>query len=214
MLRSPAGSSSCADASAQPKPFVLPHPLSEVALGRQSDGVSAFAELKMALEIERRFLVVGDAWRSHAGSEQPLRQGYLAASEDGITVRMRLRGVEQAWLTLKAAADREGLIRHEFEYGIPVEDAEALWALAPYRLEKTRYSIDWPGGDWVVDCFAGANAPLVLAEVELETADVALQLPAWCGQELTGESRWSNAVLAAEPLQAWPLTERQALGLA
>ena len=213
MLCGSAGPSSRVDGSAQSKPFVLPNPLSKVALGRQSYGFSAFAELKMALEIERRFLVVGDAWRAHAGHEQHLRQGYLAASADGVTVRMRLRGVDQAWLTLKAAADRQGLIRHEFEYEIPVADAEALWALAPHRLEKTRYSIDWPGGDWVVDCFSGANAPLVLAEVELATADAALQLPSWCGLELTGESRWSNAVLAAEPLEGWPLTERQALGL-
>ena len=69
----------------------------------------------MALEIERRFLVRSDAWRSSAGSAQPLRQGYLAASADGVTVRMRLRGSDQAWLTLKSAADAVGLVRHEFD---------------------------------------------------------------------------------------------------
>ena len=79
----------------------------------------------MALEIERRFLVRSDAWRSSAGPAQPLRQGYLAASADGVTVRMRLRGSDQAWLTLKAAADAVGLVRHEFEYSIPLADAEA-----------------------------------------------------------------------------------------
>ena len=84
----------------------------------------------MALEIERRFLVRSDAWRSTAGPAQPLRQGYLAASADGVTVRMRLRGSDQAWLTLKAAADAVGLVRHEFEYPIPVADAEALWNLS------------------------------------------------------------------------------------
>ena len=162
----------------------------------------------MALEIERRFLVVGSGWRSHAGAPQPLRQGYLAASADGVTVRMRIRAAEQAWLTLKAAADSTGLIRHEFEYEIPVEDAEALWTLAPHRLDKTRYSIDWPGGDWVVDCFAGVNAPLVLAEVELESADGAVALPPWCGREITGEARWSNARLAMEPVQTWPEQDR------
>ena len=165
----------------------------------------------MALEIERRFLVIGAGWQSLAGPPQPLRQGYLAASADGVTVRMRIRAADQAWLTLKAAADRQGLVRHEFEYGIPVEDAEALWALAPHRLEKTRFSVDWPGGDWVVDCFAGRNAPLVLAEVELETAHSELALPPWCGRELTGESRWSNARLAAEPVQSWPEPERLAI---
>ena len=55
---------------------------------------------------------------------------------------------DRAWLTLKAAADATGLARHEFEYAIPLEDAEALWALTPHRLEKTRYSLDFPGGDW------------------------------------------------------------------
>ena len=135
----------------------------------------------MALEIERRFLVTGEAWRAHAGPAQPLRQGYLAASADGVTVRLRIRGADQAWLTLKAAADATGLARHEFEYAIPLEDAEALWALAPHRLEKTRYNLDFPGGGWVVDCFAGANAPLVLAEVELSAVDQAVDIPPWCG---------------------------------
>ena len=168
----------------------------------------------MALEIERRFLVRSDAWRSTAGPAQALRQGYLAASADGVTVRMRLRGADQAWLTLKAAADAVGLVRHEFEYPIPVADAEALWGLAPHRLDKVRYALDVPGGDWVVDCFQGANAPLVLAEVELESAQVDLVIPPWCGEEITGESRLSNAVLAQQPVQSWPGEERRRMGLA
>ena len=163
----------------------------------------------MALEIERRFLVRSDAWRSTAGPAQALRQGYLAASADGVTVRMRLRGADQAWLTLKAAADAVGLVRHEFEYPIPVADAEALWDLALHRLDKVRYALDVPGGDWVVDCFQGANAPLVLAEVELESAQVDLVIPPWCGEEITGESRWSNAVLAQHPVQSWLEEERR-----
>ena len=108
----------------------------------------------MGLEIERRFLVTGDGWTSHAGPPQPLRQGYLASSAEGITVRMRLRGEDQAWLTLKASADPSGIARHEFEYGIPVSDAEDLWRLAPHRLEKIRYALDLPGGEWVVDCLS------------------------------------------------------------
>ena len=168
----------------------------------------------MALEIERRFLVRSDAWRSTAGPAQALRQGYLAASADGVTVRMRLRGADQAWLTLKAAADAVGLVRHEFEYPIPVADAKVLWDLAPHRLDKVRYALDVPGGDWVVDCFQGANAPLVLAEVELASAQVDLVIPPWCGEEITGESRWSNAVLAQQPVQSWPEEERRRMGLA
>ena len=106
------------------------------------------------------------------------------------------------------------MVRHEFEYPIPVADAEALWALAPHRLDKVRYALDCPGGDWVVDCFQGENAPLVLAEVELASAQVDLVIPPWCGEEITGESRWSNAVLAQHPVQSWPAEERRRFGLA
>ena len=167
----------------------------------------------MGLEIERRFLVRGDAWRSLAGPPQRLRQGYLASSAEGITVRIRLQSDGQAWLTLKAAADSSGISRHEFEYSIPASDAEALWTLAPHRLEKTRYARELEGGDWVVDCFSDRNAPLVLAEVELDRADQTLTLPDWCVAELTGESRWANAVLASQPVSSWPEQERRRLGL-
>lgn len=161
----------------------------------------------MALEIERRFLVASDGWRSLAGAAQPLRQGYLAGSREGVTVRLRLRDsdqgrAEQAWLTLKAPA--AGFARHEFEYAIPVADAEDLWQLAPHRLTKTRFALACPGGDWVVDVFAAENAPLVLAEVELPAADAPLELPPWCGRELTGDDRWSNAALAHQPLASRP----------
>ena len=165
----------------------------------------------MPLEIERRFLVSGSDWRKHAGEPQPLRQGYLASSEQGITVRMRLRADGRAWLTLKAPAD--GIARHEFEYDLPSSDAEALWALAPHRLVKTRYALALPGGDWVLDCFEGENAPLVLAEVELPSADVPLTVPSWCGLEITGDHRWSNAALARHPLSAWPETLKRSFDL-
>jgi len=164
----------------------------------------------MPLEIERRFLVSGSGWRVHAGEPQPLRQGYLASSEQGFTVRMRLRADGQAWLTLKAPAD--GIARHEFEYDIPSADAEALWGLARHRLVKTRYSLALPGGDWILDCFEGENAPLVLAEVELPDADAPLVLPDWCVEEVTGDGRWSNAALACNPICQWPVATRQWYG--
>ena len=156
----------------------------------------------MALEIERRFLVSSEDWRAVAGPPQALRQGYLASSEQGVTVRLRIKDEQQAWLTLKAPAG--GFARHEFEYPLPLADAEDLWLLAPQQLTKTRYSLNLPGGDWVVDCFAGENAPLVLAEVELPSVDTALELPPWCGLEITGDNRWSNAALALHPLSRWP----------
>jgi adenylate cyclase len=170
----------------------------------------------MALEIERRFLVTAEGWRTLAGPPQPLRQGYLAGSREGFTVRLRLRGeqpgpADRAWLTLKAPA--AGFARHEFEYDIPVEDGEALWQLAPQRLTKTRFSLDCPGGDWVVDVFEVDNAPLVLAEVELPAADVPIRVPEWCGREITGDDRWSNAALAHCPLSRWPREWKESFDL-
>jgi len=164
----------------------------------------------MPLEIERRFLVHGSGWRQHAGEPQPLRQGYLASSEQGFTVRMRLRADGKAWLTLKAPAD--GIARHEFEYDLPSADAEALWALAPHRVVKTRYALALAGGDWVLDRFEGENAPLVLAEVELPDASAPLVLPDWCAEEVTGDGRWSNAALACNPISQWSSTTRQRYG--
>jgi adenylate cyclase len=179
----------------------------------------------MALEIERRFLVKGDDWRQHIRWQARLQQGYLVAGADGFTVRVRCAGgaaaVAGAWLTLKARPAAalgsggaaapglpDGLVRQEFEYPIPAEDAEALLALAPQRLSKWRYGLDLPGGDWVLDVFEGDNAPLVVAEVEFEAASLeqGLELvpPRWCVRELTGRHELSNAALARVPLGRWP----------
>ena len=163
----------------------------------------------MALEIERRFLVRGSAWRQHIRWQSPLRQGYLLASDEGLTVRVRLGAEGQAWLTLKAAAG--AIARHEFEYLIPTADAEAMLELAPVSLSKVRYGLDLPGGDWVVDVFEGANAPLVLAEVELERLEDPLSPPAWCSLEITGQHGLSNAALAHRPLAQWSEEDRRPL---
>ncbi|MFW6731522.1 MAG: CYTH domain-containing protein [Synechococcus sp.] len=164
----------------------------------------------MALEIERRFLVCGDGWHQESLRHQPLRQGYLVpGGGTGVTVRVRL-AASGAWLTLKAPAG-DPRVRHEFEWPLPLEEAEALLALSPHALLKTRHHLQLTGGDWVVDVFEGANAPLVLAEVELPDADAPLELPPWCGREITGRGELSNAALAVRPLAAWPDAERLAL---
>jgi len=185
----------------------------------------------MALEIERRFLVAGQAWRDLIRSEAWLRQGYLIAGQDGLVLRVRTsrsgppgRMAEaSAWLTIKAqpppahgigstVGPGEGaLTRLEFEYPIPLDDAAAMLALTPHQLQKRRYGLELPSGDWVVDVFEGDNAPLVVAEVELVSADQAVSLPPWCGLELTGRHELSNAALALRPLQAWPARQREAL---
>lgn len=177
----------------------------------------------MALEIERRFLVSGDQWRSHAHRARAIRQGYLATGSGDLTLRVRLArapdGAMEAFLTLKlpvagaaeSAADVQALTRQEYEYPIPAADAEALLEGSAHQLCKTRYGLDLPGGDWVLDVFEAANAPLVVAEVELERADQAVPVPAWCSREITGRRDLSNAALAHRALASWPAAERESL---
>lgn len=171
----------------------------------------------MALEIERRFLVTGGAWRAHVHWVADLRQGYLQARDDGLTTRIRLQqhgsGGEQAWLTIKAVPDQvaSSAARLEFEYPIPAADGEALLALSSWRLEKTRHGLLLPGGEWVLDVFKGTNASLVIAEVELLHPDQTISIPPWCSKEITGCHQLSNAALARHPLQSWDEQERLAL---
>jgi len=161
----------------------------------------------MALEIERRFLVSGQAWRAHVRWSARLRQGYLASAAEGLTLRVRSSGAEQAWLTLKFPA--AGIARQEFEYAIPPADAEALLQQCPEAVLKWRHGLDLPDGDWVLDVFEADNAPLVIAEVELERADQPVAVPPWCVREITGEGAFSNAALARRPFCGWPAAERQ-----
>lgn len=171
----------------------------------------------MALEIERRFLVSGDGWQAHVGWVVEFRQGYLQTREDGLTTRIRLqqagREEEKAWLTIKAASEgASASTRQEFEYGIPVADGEALLALSSWRLEKRRHGLVLPcGGEWVLDVFRGANAPLLIAEVELLHADQEVVIPPWCGQEITGMHQLSNASLARQPWQSRDPSHRLSL---
>jgi len=178
----------------------------------------------MAMEIERRFLVDGNQWRSHVRWQAQIRQGYLVTGSDGLTLRVRLSrqepGDETAWLTLKAAPPGlqeepgpppQALARLEFEYPIPPADGEALMGLCRHQLSKRRHGLDLPGGEWVLDVFDGANAPLVVAEVELERADQEVPVPSWCIRELTGRHSCSNAALALRPLASWREAERREL---
>jgi adenylate cyclase len=168
----------------------------------------------MALEIERRFLVQLDSpWRAHVRWRRFLHQGYLVGGEKGFTVRVRRSHGDgngdppEAWLTLKAPTG--GLARHEFEYAIPTADAEALLELTSLRLTKWRHGLDLAGGDWVLDVFEAANAPLAIAEVELERADQPVDVPAWCSLEITGRGELSNAALAHHPFRDWAPQERE-----
>ncbi len=154
----------------------------------------------MAKEIERKFLVTGDGWRAEVRETARLRQGYLFADER-IAIRVRTAG-ETAYLTIKA--DNTAVTRDEFEYEIPLSDAEAMLALCRGGLvDKTRHTLDRPGGHWTVDVFAGANEGLVVAEVELETDDTAFAVPDWAGEDVTADRRYRNAALSTKPFTSW-----------
>ncbi len=152
----------------------------------------------MPVEIERKFLVAGDGWRSLSRSSQRFRQGYLSLGP-GPTVRVRRAG-PIALITVKG----DGRIaRPEFEYEIPVEDAEAMLDGLCHRplVEKTRHEVWHAGLLWQVDEFEGANDGLVVAEVELASADQPVPLPGWLGREVTDDPGYRNSELSRRPMR-------------
>lgn len=155
----------------------------------------------MAMEIERKFLVGSEAWREKADAGTTMRQGYLCADEDR-AVRVRLMG-HSAKLTIKGPS--EGISRSEYEYDIPAGDAremlEALCIGTP--IAKTRYRVEHGGHVWEVDVFEGDNAGLVLAEVELTSANESVDVPGWAGEEVSEDERYFNAYLTRHPFSSW-----------
>jgi adenylate cyclase len=158
----------------------------------------------MGLEIERRFLVAGDSWRPGAVAVEVV-QGYLSTDAHRV-VRVRLAG-GSGYLTVKGLAD--GASRAEFEYPVPAADAREMLALCgPAVVEKVRWTLRHAGRDWVVDEFGGANAGLVLAEIELDAPDQAFDRPLWAVTEVTGLARFANASLAERPYAAFSAVEK------
>lgn len=153
----------------------------------------------MAIEIERKFLVLTDTWREGA---TPCRivQGFLSRDPERI-VRVRLRDGE-AFLTVKGKGC--GLARVEVEVAIPVEEASQLLPLClPPLIEKTRHLATWAGHLWEIDEFHGDNAGLVVAEVELAAEDESFERPPWLGREVSDDFRYSNAALSERPWRDW-----------
>ena len=152
----------------------------------------------MPTEIERKFLVNGTEWRQ--GSGVRFSQGYLNRDKER-TIRVRLAD-EQAFLTIKGLTT--GASRAEFEYKIPVADAEQLLKLSDGPvIEKLRYTVTYKGFKWEVDEFLGENAGLVIAEVELEREDQPFERPGWLGREVTEDPRYFNSSLATNPYSTW-----------
>ena len=146
----------------------------------------------MAVEIERKFLVDANILTAQilTGGEN-ISQGYLS-SEPARTVRVRIKG-DKAFITIKSAT--VGIVRKEFEYEIPIDDAAELLKLCENVLEKIRYKVDYAGHTWEVDVFGGRLAGLILAEVELSAADEVAELPKWIDKEVSDDPRYFNSNL-------------------
>jgi adenylate cyclase len=155
----------------------------------------------VAQEIERKFLVADDGWRAGADRGRRLRQAYLAETEHA-SIRVRIEDDSLAALTVKSA--ETGLTRAEFEYPVPVGDAKALIALREGSIvSKTRFRTEHAGRIWEIDVYDGENSGLVIAEVEIESADADVRLPPWVGAEVTGEARYYASRLARRPYREW-----------
>lgn len=153
----------------------------------------------MNIEIERKFLLLNNLWKSEAIGVH-YKQAYLNEKGDN-TIRVRIEG-NQAKLTIKSKATN--ISRMEFEYDIPMEDAEKLFLIAKTpAVEKYRYKIEYAGNIWEVDEFLGDNEGLVIAEIELKSENQPFQKPSWIGMEVSGDKRYTNANLARNPYKNW-----------
>lgn len=154
----------------------------------------------MGEEIERKFLVRGDSWREVSKGIE-VRQGHLSTDIERV-VRVRTAG-EKGFLTIKGKG--RGLVRPEYEYEIPLQDAaEILEHLCIGSIiEKTRYYVEYEGRTLEIDEFHGDNQGLVVAEVELEAEDEEIQRPDWLGDEISGDPRYLNVNLALRPFTKW-----------
>ena len=155
----------------------------------------------MGHEIERKFLLNSDAWRAEVTGSQRLVQGYISRG-DRSAVRVRIKG-ERGELNIKHTVD--GIHRLEFEYEIPVLDAQELLdnvALRPL-IDKVRHHVRRGGHLWEIDEFFGDNAGLIVAEIELKNADEPFDRPAWLGQEVSDDPRYYNSNLSRRPFNQW-----------
>lgn len=165
----------------------------------------------MATEIERKYLINKDSWRNFVTRSERITQGYLNQYDPQKTgaqssVRVRIGGrvdAPKAWLNIKSAT--LGIERQEYEYEIPVADAEEMLQTlcARPQIDKTRHYIANGVFTWEVDEFYGDNAGLIVAEIELTHADDEFSKPDWLGEEVSGDPRYYNSELIKQPYSAW-----------
>ena len=163
-------------------------------LQRKSDG--------MGREIERKFLLLDDSWRSSASDSRRLVQGYFDTGPGGCTIRVR-NDSGAGYLTIKGRP--HGIVRSEFEYPIPMEDFAAMLRefCIPRVVEKLRYMVEFGGFSWEVDEYLGANSGLFTAEIELPEAEMVFPRPPWLGAEISGDPRYTNGSLSRYPFKRW-----------
>ena len=153
-------------------------------------------------EIERKFLVCSDDYKRQAYSYSRIKQGYICSGR-GRTVRVRLRD-NCGYLTIKGPSQNGGLSRYEFEKEITLDEAEHLFELCePGIIDKTRWLVKSGSHTFEVDEFHGDNAGLVMAEVELGAEDEPYEKPDFIGLEVTGDRRFYNSSLRAQPFSVW-----------
>ena len=156
----------------------------------------------MALEIERKFLVVDDSYKQMAFSSSRIAQGYICSAR-GRTVRVRIRD-EKGYLTIKGPSGEGGLSRYEWEKEIPLEEAKELMAICePGIIDKTRYLVRSGNHIFEVDEFYGENEGLIIAEVELQTENEMFEKPSFIGDEVTGIVKYYNSFLMKCPFKNW-----------
>lgn len=155
----------------------------------------------MAQEIERKFLVAGD-FKSEAYAQSRIVQGYISSAR-GRTVRVRIRD-GRGYLTIKGASNASGTSRYEWEHELPLAEARELMKLCePGVIDKTRYLVRSGVHTFEVDEFYGANAGLVVAEVELASEEEPFVKPCFIGREVTGDVRYYNSQLMQKPYSTW-----------
>ena len=155
----------------------------------------------MAQEIERKFLLRNDEWRRLADSGTRYVQGYLIGAKQA-SVRVRIEG-DMARLNIKGAT--LGVSRMEFEYPIPIDDAEVLLEQLCEKplIDKHRYRLPYADHEWEIDVFSGENEGLTVAEIELNSADEEFERPDWLGAEVSHDPRYYNVSLVKNPYKNW-----------
>jgi CYTH domain-containing protein len=154
------------------------------------------------LEIERKFLVIADSFKTVAANKKHIAQGYISSHPER-TVRIRIKG-ESGYLTIKGKSNEKGTTRFEWETELPLSEAKPLLDLCEGgRIEKIRWEVIVGKHLFEVDEFLGENSGLIIAEVELADENEIIEIPEWIGVEVTGDVRYYNSHLSQSPFTTW-----------